>query len=88
MNPLEIVLAALPGTLAEALSKLVGKLVEFRDATGAIPEPRLDELYSWIAEQANHAVSPEVIAGAVMELLAIMQGRNWGPPNDGAGGVA
>jgi len=87
MDWIGILLNALPGTYAQTLESLLKKLAEARDATGSIPGEKLQEVYDWISENAQDAISPEAIANGVAELMAVLSGHNWGPPNQGAGGL-
>jgi len=87
MDWLGLLLNALPGSYSQSLAALVSKIAEYRDDMGGVPGDKLQELYDWIVTQAQDSISPEAVARGVAELLQILQGKNWGPPNDGAGGV-
>lgn len=87
MDWLGLLLNSLPGSYEKTLSDLVSKIAELRDDTGGVPGDKLQILYDWVLVEAGGAISPEAVAAGIAELLNVLQGKNWGPPNPGVGGV-
>jgi hypothetical protein len=80
---LEILVAALTGSFAEVMRKLVG-LVVAGEAKFPVATDLIEHLYQQLVTEVGDKLTPDQLRASITEVVAILSGKSFGPPNPGA----
>ena len=80
---LESLMKAIGGSFSVGLSEVFSKLGEIRAEVPDAAE-QIDQLTTWFEEKTRGTWSRESLIAIAKQIVALVTGEGWGPPNPGA----